>query len=150
MRKLKILNKKEIKGILEKIKKQWSAELELDYAFLLSPKNKLYIVNRDVSKVEFNELRINNIGLYFGELRNNELRLSIEGAQIVGNKAIKNAVELSKVEVKQWFRGEDIETEQSVEGFVILKHKDDILGCGRYVKGRILNYVPKARRVEVM
>ena len=150
MRNLKILSKKEIKSIFGKIKEQWGAELEFDSVFLMSPKNKIFIVNRNISCVKLDELRINNIGLYFGELRNNELRLSIEGARIVDRNATKNFVDLSKAQVKQWFRGEDIKAEQRASGFIILKHEGDVLGCGRFINGKILNFVPKARRVEVM
>ena len=151
MRKLKILNKKQIRAILKIIKEQWGAGLEPEHAFLMSPKNKIYIVNKDISKIDFSKLNINNVGLYFGELtKNHEFRLSIEGSQIVGKSAKKNIVELNKNQARKWFRGEDIETEQQAMGFVILKHDGDFLGCGRLIKGRILNYVAKARRVEIM
>lgn len=150
MRRLKILNKKEIKQILRKIKEQWGAELDLDYAFLMSPKNKIYIVNRDVSKIDLSKLNINNIGLYFGELKLDELRLSIEGTQIVGEKANKNIVELNKEQAREWFRGENVEIDEDLHGFILLKHNNDFLGCGKYSIGRILNFVAKARRVELI
>lgn len=149
MRKLKILNKKQIKSILEKVNKQWGAELKTDCAFLMSPKNKIYIVDKDISKIDMSKLRINNIGLYFGEIaKNNELRLSIEGSQIVGKNAKNNVVEVNKKQAKQWFRGEDIEVKQQGNAFVILKHENDFLGCGRLVNGKVLNYVAKARRIQ--
>ncbi|MBI4140217.1 hypothetical protein HY485_00100, partial [Candidatus Woesearchaeota archaeon] len=100
-----------------------------------------------VDQIDFSKLRINSIGLYFAEFRNNELRLSIEGSQIIGPKATKNVVELNNDELKQWLRGEDLEKECDENGFVIIKHGNDYLGCGKIKEGKVLNFVPKARRL---
>ncbi len=149
MRELKILNKRQIKSILNIIKNQWDADLEIEHAFLMSPKKRIYIVNKDISKIDLSNLNINNIGLYFGELtKNNEIRLSIEGSQIVGKKARKNVVDVNEKQAKQWFRGEFVETKEQGNGFVILKHNKNFLGCGRLVDGKVLNYVAKARRIS--
>ena len=151
MRQLKILNKKEIKKILSKVKVQWGAELDVDYGFLLSPKNKIYIVGREMSEIDLAKLRVNNLGIYFGEMtKHSDLRLSIEGSQIVGVQAKKNVLELDKEQARAWFRGQDVDYEGNSEGFVILKHEKDFIGCGKHTKDKILNYVPKARRVELM
>ena len=83
---------KEIKKIMQLIEKQWNAKLKLGYAFLKTEKGKIYIVNEDISKLDLSKLRINSIGLYFGELRGDELRLSIEGSQIIGKNASKNVI----------------------------------------------------------
>ncbi|MDP7244932.1 MAG: hypothetical protein QF568_06315, partial [Flavobacteriales bacterium] len=107
MQQLKILNSKEIKEILRLIEKQWNAKLKLNYAFLKNNKNRIFIVNKDISKIELEKLRINSIGMYFCETRNDKIRLSIEGSQIVGPKAMKNIVEINSLQVKQWMKGED-------------------------------------------
>ena len=150
MRNLKILNTREIKDILEKVKKQWGAELDLDYAFLLSPKNKIYLVNKEISKIDWSRLRLNNLGLYFGTLTHGKLRLSIEGSQMIGPEAKKNVVELNKDQARQWFNGERIFMDANSEGFVILRFGQDFLGCGKYSDNKILNYVPKARRIDLI
>ena len=149
MQKLKILNKKEIKKILEIIKNQWGCDVNLDYAFLMNKENKIYIVNKEISKVDFSKLRINSVGLYFATMQGNELRLSIEGSQIIGPKAKKNILELDEKETKEWLKGIDLEKETKEKGFVIIKHDDDFLGCGKAVEKKVLNYVPKARRIAV-
>ncbi len=148
MHNLKILNKKEIKNILNIIKKQWDCDVELDYVFLINEKNKIYIVNKEISRIGFDKLRINSIGLYLGTLYDNEIRLSIEGSQLIGKKAKKNVIELDKKETKEWMKGIDLAKKTKEKGFVIIKHKDDFLGCGKAVNDKILNYVPKARRIN--
>ena len=150
MQNLKILNKKEIKNILELIKNQWGCDVELDYAFLINQKNKIFLANKEIFDIDLKRIRINSIGIYFGEhLNEKELRLSIEGSQLIGPKATRNVVELDDSEMKNWLKGEDLEKETNEKGFVILKHNDDYLGTGKAKENRILNYVPKTRRLSV-
>jgi len=151
MLELKILNSREIKEIYCLIEGQWGAKLKLDYAFLKNSKGRVFIVNRDISKIDFSKLRINSVGMYFCETDELGIRLSIEGSQIVGPKATKNIAEIREEQARQWFKGEDLEIEgkSNYSGFVIIKHNDDFLGSGKYRNGKILNYVNKGRRVSV-
>jgi len=149
MQRLNILNKKEIKRILELIKEQWGVKLSLDVVFLKSNKEKLYIAGKEVFTIDLKKLRVNSLGLYFGELRESTLRLSIEGSQIVGPKATKNVIELTDEELKTWLKGGNIvlRTGNSYSNFVIIEHKNDFFGCGKYSNGKLLNYFPKVRRI---
>src|SRR3989338_7405418 len=90
--------------------------------------------------------------LDYGFLENNKgIRLSIEGSQIIGSKAAKNIIELNEGETKLWFKGVDLEKDcKDCSGFVILKHKGDFLGTGKCTNNKILNYVGKTRRVNVI
>ena len=151
MPELKILSNKEIKEILKLIENQWDAKLKLDYGFLKNNKNRVFIVSKDISKIDFSKLRLNSVGMYFCEIDNKGIRLSIEGSQIIGPKATKNIVELDEEETKKWFKGEDLEEEcKDCSGFVVLKYKNDYLGTGKYANGKILNYVGKSRRVNLV
>ena len=148
---LKILNSKEIKEIYELIESQWGAKIKVNYGFLKNNKNRVFVVNKDISKIDISKLRINSVGMYFCEFDKNGIRLSIEGAQLVGPKAKKNVVELNEEEIKKWFKGEDLEKECSdCKGFVILKQNDDFLGSGKYSNGNIFNYVAKTRRINMI
>ena len=144
-----ILNRKKIKEILRLIKDQWDCSPELDYAFLLSPKNKIFLVTKDIAHVDLSEIKVNNIGNYFGELKNGELRLSIEGSQLIGPYAQKNVVDIDDDQAKLWLKGKELAVEQQGRSFVLIKHGDDFMGCGKLLDNRILNYVPKARRVDL-
>ena len=151
MPELKILNSKEIKKIFELIGEQWGAKVKLDYGFLKNNKNRVFIISKDISNIDISKLRLNSVGMYFCEIDNLGIRLSIEGSQIIGPKATKNVVGLDKEETKKWFKGEDLEKEcKDCNGFVILRHDKDFLGAGKYVNGRVLNYVGKNRRVKLM
>ena len=149
MPELKILNNKEIKEIYKLIDNQWGAKIKLDYGFLKNNKNRVFIISKEISKIDLSKLRLNSVGMYFCECDKFGIRLSIEGSQIVGPKAAKNVVELDEEETKKWFKGEDLEKEcKDCSGFVILKHNKDFLGNGKYANGKILNYVSKTRRIN--
>lgn len=148
MQKLKILNTKEVKNVYSLIKKQFGADVKLDYVFLISKKNKIYVVNKEVFDIDLSKLRVNSLGLYFGELRGDELRLSMEGSQLIGPKAIKNVLELDDKKAREWLRGYDLDLNSKCRGFLIIKHKGDFLGCGKAAGEKIMNYVPKIRRIR--
>src|SRR3989338_1014184 len=111
MLELKIMNSKEIKEIYHLIEAQWGTKLKLDLAFLKNNKNRIFIVNKELSQLDLSKLRINSAGLYFCEIDDKGIRLSIEGSQIIGNKATKNIAEISNEQLKQWLKGEDLEIE---------------------------------------
>jgi len=146
MQTLKILNSREIKGIFGLIEKQWGCRPELDYAFLMNSQGKIYLSEKEVFSLDLKKIRVDTLGMYFGEMKNNELRLSIEGSQLVGPYAKKNVVELSDSDARNWIRGEDIEISLDHPAFVIIKNKKDFIGTGKCSEKSILNFVPKARR----
>jgi NOL1/NOP2/fmu family ribosome biogenesis protein len=145
---LKILNKKQIKEILVLIKKQWSADLTLDYAFLKDKNDKIFIINKEFAKINLEKLRINSMGLYFAQLMPDGIRLSIEGSQIIGPRAKKNILELNEKQKKEWLRGNDLEIKTELKNYVILKCNKDFLGIGKIKQNKILNYIPKTRRLK--
>lgn len=149
MQNLKVLDRKDKKRFFELLKKQFGFEEDLDYAFLINNKNKVFIVNKGIANIDLERIRINSIGLYIAEFNNNEVRLSIEGSQIIGKKAKKNVIELDENQAKEWLKGNDLEKPTNAEGFVILKHNEDYLGSGRVKQNTILNFVPKTRRLNV-
>jgi len=149
MTNLKVLDRKNKKILLELLKKQFGFSDKLDYTFLINAKNKVFIVNKDVAVIDLSKMRINSIGLYIAEFRNNEVRLSIEGSQLVGTKATKNVVLLNDQEAREWLKGNALEKDVGVNGFVIMKHGEDYLGSGKVKEKGILNFIPKIRRLNV-
>ena len=56
---------------------------------------------------------------------------------------------MNDVNAKKWMAGEDIDIDSELSGFIIIKNRTDFLGCGRIVNKKLLNYVPKERRVNI-
>ncbi len=146
---LKILNKKQIKEILSLIKQQWNADLTLDYAFLKDKNDKIFIINKAFAQIDISKLRINSMGLYFAQKMIDGIRLSIEGSQLIGPKAKKNILELTEKQTKEWFQGNDLEIKTELKNYVILKYNKDFLGTGKIKENKILNYIPKSRRLKI-
>ena len=148
MEKLKILNKKETEDILGLIKEQWDADMPIQYVYLMNTQDRIYVTSRDVFNLDLDKLKINSVGMYFGEiLKGNQLRLSIEGSQLAGPLSKKDVVDLDDEEARKWLRGLDLDIQLESKGFVLVRHGRDFLGCGKSMGDKILNYVPKARRV---
>lgn len=142
----KILNKKETRKILELIKKQWGADFITDKIFIKN-NDDILLANKEIFSLSFGNINVNSLGLYFGELIDNKLRLSIEGSQLIGPLAKTNIVEINEAELKQWLNGENIDKQIDANSYVIIKYKNDFIGCGKAKEDKILNYVPKARRI---
>jgi len=149
MQKLKILNTKEVKELQKILDSQFGTALAGDYAFLMNRNNRIFIINKEVSQIDMEKLRINSMGLYIGEKMIDGMRLSIEGSQLIGPKAKENIVELNQKETLEWLKGNDIEKQTDENGFIILKHNNDFIGCGKTKENKILNFVPKTRRLNL-
>ena len=150
----KILKGKEVKEIEEMIEKNYGCRIKLNNLFLTND-NKVWIAGHDIDLSFATELkRCYRIGLYFGRLkRNKKIKLSIEGAMIVGKRARKNIVVLEKDEAQKFANGEDIKNFEEVEAetnnFVIVKMGEDVIGVGIKREGYIENLIPKARRIKI-
>lgn len=154
MQTLKILNTREIKKIRELVVSEFGAFLKEDYAYLQNEKGKVFIINKDIAKIELNNLKIDKMGLYFAEVKNKQVRLSKEGAQLLfwqAGKELINIVSLNNKEVKNYFSGQDVEKDLGEDNkLVLLKYNNDSLGCAKYKDKRILNFMPKIHRGEVI
>lgn len=150
MNNLHILNSRERSQLFALLRQQFGFTGSLDYVFLQHQDGNIFISNRSLFDLDFSALRVNSIGLYFGELKPDGLRLSIEGSQIIGPGATKNIITLPDAQKELWMKGESITYDKKETGFVLVQHMSDFLGSGKLVQGKLLNYVPKARRLMVI
>jgi len=142
-----ILSKREVKNIIKQIQENFGIEsLKLDYLFFKNNDNKIYLLSKEFSNIDQTKFRINNLGLYFAKIEPFGFRLSIEGSQLIGPKATKNILEINNYE--EWMKGNDIVADEKFKGCVLVKYKDKFLGSGFYSKGKIINFIPKSRRVR--
>src|SRR3989344_9409570 len=100
----KVLNTRDVKDILKKLEDMYGFTGKLDYAFLVDTKNNIFIIGKDVALIDYEQLHINSMGLYFGEINKyKEFRLSLEGSQIIGPYALKNVLDLDEEQVRAYF-----------------------------------------------
>ena len=149
---MKPLTSTDKKRIIEQLDKQFGIK-ELPYLVLQFGPEKLRVYTGNLSKEEIyyldRELRIENMGLYFAkyERENNEIRLTIDGIQLLKNQITKNIFELNDEQAEQWLRGNDLQIKTDTN-WKILKHKNEFIGCGKSTGEKITNFMPKERRIK--
>jgi NOL1/NOP2/fmu family ribosome biogenesis protein len=158
MMNLSPLNAKERKKLVAQLDSQFGCGTDAlkEFALLHNEKSgRLYVANPELLELDLEKIRIDAMGLYIGTLlANGEVRLSIEGSQLLGPKSTTNILEFSKAEFLRWIRGEVIEKDTDLKGFVIIKSNGDYCGCGKPVRDEktdvisIHNYIPKTRYVH--
>lgn len=148
---LKILSPREKVEIVEKLKKQFGIK-DVEGIFVQRGTERLFLFQGNFTQKQIQQLErtipIERVGVYFGKLQNNELRLSIEGAQILQNQITKNIFELNNEQAEMWMHGNELNIKTDLRGFVIMKYKDNFLGCGKASAEKITNFIPKNRRLR--
>src|SRR3989344_4388890 len=157
MQQLTILNSRDVKRIREQVVNQFGYFPEEDYAFLKGENDKVFIVSKDLARIDLKKLIVDRIALYFAELRETEVRLSKEGAQLLGRlarenkKELKNVVDFDEKEVKAYFAGVDVVKDLGKENrLMLLRYEQDVFGCAKYKEGKIINFMQKIHRGEVI
>ena len=146
--KIKLSSKK--KKILKQLNEQFGIT-SLPYLLLQFGKEKLRVYSGSFSIEEINQLennlRIENMGLYFAKKQIDGIRLTLDGVQLLKNQITKNILELNDKQAEDWLRGQDLLIE-SDKAFKILKHNDEFIGCGKSTGERITNSISKERRIK--
>ncbi|HDD46506.1 MAG TPA: hypothetical protein ENG42_03445 [Candidatus Aenigmarchaeota archaeon] len=118
------------------------------YAFIIK-NGKVWLTSREVMNRELRGIKIESVGLLFGRYseRKGIFKPTTNALQIFGKYASRNIVELNERERDDYLTGYDLEKQcDAGEGYVIIKYKHHVLGCGLYRNGIIKNQIPKARR----
>ena len=151
--KFKILNKKE-KAEIEKTLNQQFGIKKIEGSILQRGAERLFLYQGNLNVKEIQELEktlpIERIGVYFAKLipGQDQIRLSIEGTQIFKNQITKNIFELNKEQAKEWMHGRELLIKTGKKDFLIMKYKDDFIGCGKASEEKITNFIPKNRRLK--
>lgn len=144
---LKRNKKQEIEGMLYK---NFDLKIKIPFILIKQSKEKIRIFTGNLSSSDLIRLAkiltIDSIGLYFAFLKEHDFRLSFDAAILYG-KDSKEFIEINSEEAKLWLSGKAIEKNISKNGYFLIKHNNDILGCGKLVDKKILNFVPKERRI---
>jgi NOL1/NOP2/fmu family ribosome biogenesis protein len=144
MHNFRVLNKKEIKHIQSVINRDWEAQLP-DFIYLQNSEGRLYGATRDVFSLDHDLLRVDSVGIYMGRLVDEGLRLSPEGAQMLGPLAMKGILDID--DRVSFLRGEEQIVDHPDTGFLIIRCGKDFLGCGKVKAGKLYNYYPKTRMI---
>jgi len=95
------------------------------------------------------DLDFEAVGLRFLSVRGRIPKPTTYALQLFGGFATKNAVDLSIEEARVFIAGERQQLSAPVEdGYVVVSHGGDVLGCGLYSRGELISQLPKERRIE--
>ena len=147
-----IMNSREKKRLFLKIEEQWGIKPDFlkEYAFIKKQSGKIFISTKEAAET-FQDINVRkySLGNYFGKITEKDnFRLSIEGSGLLGPNATRNVLELDRGMTLLWLAGHDLEIKTQMQGFLIIKSDEDYIGCGQATENKILNYVPKNRRIK--
>src|SRR3989344_9404083 len=139
---IKILNQQEKKEIETYLQEQFSIE-NIPGTILKMGEERLFLFTGNLTENEIKKLQqavlIERIGIYFAKIipSENAIKLSIEGTHLLKNQIKKNVYELNENQVEPWMNGQDLNIKTGKKGFLIVKYKDDFLGCGKASEEKI-------------
>ena len=87
------------------------------------------------------------IGLYLLKQDMELFRLGFDGALFFKEQFSKNVVNLTDEQVDGWMNGHNLNVVLE-KGMYVVKHDNDIFGCGFSDGKGLINFVPKERRIR--
>lgn len=148
---LRILTTKEKHKVEDKLNEQFGIR-KIPGILIRRGAERLFLFTGDLKNKAIHELEreipIERLGVYFAKFVNEDVKLSIEGVQMMKDQITKNTFELDEEQTLRWMHGEDLQIKTGTYGFIILKHNNDFLGSGKASEEKIGNYVPKSRRLR--
>jgi NOL1/NOP2/fmu family ribosome biogenesis protein len=155
---MQFLFKKEKQDLIKKL--EYYGITKLPFLLSVSGKEKIRgysgMLSIDEIRELDKELGLELIGLYLFHDYEDGIRLSFDAIYALKDEITKNIIELDDKQATEFLKGNEIVlTDQDKEkfknetrGFKIIKHKEEFLGSGKLLDGRIMNYMPKERRLR--
>ncbi len=130
----KILNENEKKEVEDSLNEQFGIK-QIPGIIMQRGEERLFLFQGELNEKQIRHLeeaRINieRIGVYFAKIVDSKIKLSIEGIHLLKNQITKNIFEVNEKQAEQWMKGQDLQISTGKKGFIIIKYKDDFLGCG--------------------
>ncbi len=133
---------------------------DLPYLLTKSGKEKIRGYSGSLSVKQIidlnNEVGIELLGLYLMHEYHDNMRLSFDAISALKSQITENILELDDKQAEEFLKGRDIaltnedkeKFKNETKGFKIIKHKSDLIGTGKLIEDRIVNYMPKERRLR--
>ena len=147
--KIHYIKSSEKKRITAQLNEQFGIT-KLPYLLIESGKEKYRAFTGHLSKEEINELNsilnIELIGLYLIK-KEHDFRLSFDASHLLKNQISKNILKINKEQFEQWIRGYDLQIKKPRATYII-EYDGEFVGSGKSNEEKILNHVPKDRRLK--
>lgn len=148
---LDIYDSKKRKKLLEQLNERFGITQIPGFLFETG-KEKIRGFNGDLTIDEIYGLsRITNVeflGLYlFRADEDRSVRLSFDACILFADQISKNIIDIDQHQLTLWMRGENLPMEIQ-KGMYIVRHGTDFFGCTVSDGEKLINFVPKERRIR--
>ncbi|MFH1365143.1 MAG: hypothetical protein ABIH28_00995 [archaeon] len=148
---IKILNSKEKKEIEKSLEENFGIK-NIPGELIKKGEEKIFLFQGSLNQNQIREIEefsyIERIGVYFAKEQAGEIRLSIEGTHLLKEQINKNIFEMNEEQEQDWIKGRELNISTGKRQFLIMKYKEDFLGCGKASAEKITNFIPKTRRLH--
>jgi len=146
-----IFNKKEKQDILKALKEQFGITT-LFGTLIKRGTERIFLFQGSLNEKQITKLEetvpIERVGVYFAKIQGADIRLSIEGVQLLKDQITKNVFEINELQMQEWMSGNELPIKTGKHCFLIMKHKNDFLGTGKASEEKITNFISKSRRLK--
>lgn len=146
---ISFLKSGEKKNLLAGLNEQFGIE-DLNYTLIETGKNKIRGFSGTMTRDEIRELseiaNVEIIGCYLIR-KEGQFRLGLDGSHILKNQIKKRIVDIENSQVNDWFLGKNLDVVID-SGVYVVRNGKDFLGCGISDGKKLINFVPKERRVR--
>jgi len=146
---MKFVKAGEKKRIISELNERFGIK-KLNYILIETGRQKIRGFSGSMTKDEIRDLaeiaNIEIIGAYLLK-RESRLRLSLDGTMILKDQIDKNVISINDEELDLWLHGKNLEIIKKNETYIV-SSGDDFIGCGISDGKKIINHVPKERRIR--
>ena len=147
---VKFLKSPEKKEIEQQLNERFGIQ-ELNFMLIETGREKIRGFSGSFTKEELIDLsesiNIELLGTYLIKTEG-DLRLSFDALHLLQDQITKNIFEINDQQYELWMRGHDLMDVKTEKGTLVIKYKNDFIGCGKSNGEKISNYVPKERRLR--
>ena len=141
----------------------WEAEFGVPaetfdgYRFYKKGEKKIWAVSEETAESlggdeVLDAVEYETVGLPLMRVGGEHDKPTTDALQRFGDSATRKTADVDADGARAFVRGETVEREYDVEdlGYVVVRYKGEVLGCGLYFPGELRSQVPKGRRVELV
>jgi len=151
MNQIKILNQKEKREIQKELEKEFGIKT-IPGELIKMGEEKIFLFQGSLDSIQIKRIEeiafIERIGVYFAKDQGGEIRLSIEGTHLLKEQIKENIFDMNEEQEQEWIKGRELNIQTGKRQFLVMRYKEDFLGCGKASIEKITNFVPKTRRLR--
>ena len=148
---MRILGESEKNKVISELQERFGIK-EIPGTLVMRGKERLFLFSGGFDGKALKRLEekviVERAGVYFAKIVDEQLKLSIEGVNLLQSQISKNIFEMDDKSTGDWIRGRDLNIKTGLKGFFAMKNGNDFFGVGKASENKIGNFIPKSRRLR--